>query len=153
LMLGIAGYFQASGLTQLVGAMLAPASIVPPARGAGPRPVLAGVDRDLHATSILERNPFDSVTGPLTGRDVTLPPAGERSPGADPYGDPPCEVARVVLIASSSDPDWSFAAITGPDGKTALRRRGEDFFGGKVAFIGDQRPGAGLGAEERGLWD
>jgi general secretion pathway protein C len=154
LMLAIAAYFQASGLTQLIGALMAPASIVPPAHGGGRRPALAmDTDRDLHATSILERNPFDSVTGPLTAHEATLPPIGDRSPGADPYRDPPCEVARVVLIASSSNPEWSFAAITGPDGKTALRRAGDDFFGGKVTFVGDQRASPRPEGEERGLWD
>jgi general secretion pathway protein C len=62
-------------------------------------------------------------------------------------------VAKVVLIASSEDPAWSFAAIMGPDGKTVLRRRGEDFFGGKVTFIGDQRPTPHPEGEVRGLWD
>ncbi len=141
LMLGIAAYFQASGLGVLIGAIIAPASAMPPSRGGGPRlPLARDTERDLFATAILDRNPFDSVTGPLTAREATLPDAGARPSDADPYRDPPCDVARVVLITSSSDPEWSFAAITGPDGKTALRRRGEDFFGGKVTFIGDQRP-------------
>jgi general secretion pathway protein C len=156
LMIAIAAYFQASGLGKLVGAMIAPASMVGPARGGGPHPFIAvGNDRDLSATSILERNPFDSITGPITDPVLILP--GEKkeapSPSADPYRDPPCEMAKVVLIASSSDPAWSFAAITGPDGKTVLRRSGDDFYGGKVGFVGDQRPTPHLEGEARGLWD
>lgn len=154
LMLAVAAYFQASGLSKLLGAMIAPAGIVGPPRGGGARPVvLPGSDRDLHATAILERNPFDSVTGPLHEKELTGSFEPDHSPGADPYKDPPCEVAKVVLIVSSQDPAWSFAAIMGPDGKTALRRKGDDFYGGKVAFIGDQRAEPRPEGEERGLWD
>jgi general secretion pathway protein C len=155
-MIAIAAYFQASGLSKLVGAMIAPASMVGPARGGGPPiAVASGADRDLSANSIIERNPFDSVTGPLTPqKEPTLPgEEKDRPPGADPYRDPPCEMAKVVLIASSRDPAWSFAAITGPDGKTLLRRNGDDFYGGKVGFVGDQRPTPHPEGEERGLWD
>ena len=142
LMLGIAAYFQASGMTQLIGALVAPAGDEPHA--STPRkPLLASIadGRDTSATAILDRNPFDSVTGPLH----PPPPAPSSSAGAppgadrDPYADPECDVARVVLIASSEDPDWSFAALQGPDGKTTLHRRGSDFFGGKVDFIGSRR--------------
>ena len=154
LMLGIAAYFQASGLGQLIGAMLAPASAMPLPRG--DRPVLSfkpDSDRDLTANAILDRNPFDSVTGPLHPKAKGTSPTGDEfSPGADPYLDPPCEGPRAVLIAASADPAWSFAAITAPDGKTVLRRSGEDFFGGKVTFIGDRAPGKAEG-QDRGLWD
>ncbi len=110
-------------------------------------------DRDLHADVILERNAFDSVTGPI--RPHPAPPGeAQVSPGADPYKDPVCDVpARVVLIASSDDPDWSFAAITGPDGKAVFRRRGEDFFGGRVDFIGAQRDRATPEDVEHGVSD
>jgi general secretion pathway protein C len=155
LMLGIAAYFQASGLGKLIGAVLAPASAMPLSRGVAAFVMPSSdTERDTFATAIIERNPFDSVTGPLTPRgDAALPKPGESTPGADPYRDPPCEVAKVVLIASSPDPTWSFAAITGPDGKTGLRRAGDDFYGGKVTFVGDQRPTPHPEGEERGLWD
>jgi general secretion pathway protein C len=157
LLIGIAAYFQASGLTNLIGAVLAPASGVPPFVGrALVPPRLGDADRDLHATSILERNPFDHVTGPLGPFSKSAAEAQEDEqgpPGSDWYRDPACEVAKVVLIASSEDPAWSFAAILGPDGKTVLRRRGEDFYGGKVTFIGDQRPSPRPEGEQRGLWD
>jgi len=151
LMLGVAAYFQASGLTKLVGALLAPASAMPPARpiGAAFLP-LVGSDRDIHAKAILDRNPFDSswVLHPPTADT----PGHDVSPGADPYRDPPCDVIRAVIIASSEDPDWSFAALTGPDGKTVLRRRGEEFFGGKVDFIGSQHA-IEPGDRDRRSWD
>ena len=57
----------------------------------------------------------------------------------DPYADPPCDVARVLLITSSDDPAWSFAAIAGPDGKATLRRQGDEVQGHTVYFIGWDR--------------
>src|SRR6185437_823196 len=57
LMLAVAAYFQASGLGQLVGALIAPASAVAKGQYAGSRRVVAPEsDRDLHADVILERN-------------------------------------------------------------------------------------------------
>jgi general secretion pathway protein C len=156
MMIAFAAYFQAAGLMRLVGGILAPASIVPPFRApAFVLPRAADGERDLHATAILERNPFDSITGGHLDRpkDHAVEPGEPDAPGTDWYRDPPCEVAKVVLIVSSEDPAWSFAAIVGPDGKSALRRRGEDFFGGKVTFIGDQRPSPRPEDEARGLWD
>jgi general secretion pathway protein C len=155
LMLAVAAYFQASGLGQLIGALLAPSSMIGGPRGRGPLPPLEPSDaRDLTATAILARNAFDSVTGPIGD-----PPQGPAqapvttTPGADWYADPPCEIARAVLIASSDDPDWSFAAILGPDGKTALRRKGDDFYGGKVTFVGDARDPHDRNPHDRRLWD
>jgi general secretion pathway protein C len=142
LLLGIAAYFQASGMAQLVGALVAPPGDEARA-GTTRKPLLAAIadGRDTSAAAILTRNPFDSITGPLHPPAPAPSASGEAPPGADrdPYADPPCDVARVVLIASSGDPDWSFAALQGPDGKTTLHRRGSGFFGGKVDFIGSRR--------------
>jgi general secretion pathway protein C len=154
-MLAIAAYFQASGLGQLVGALLAPASAVAKGQYAGSRKVTPASDRELSAAVILERNAFDSITGPIRPPSA-LPGGGmeQVSPGADPYKDPLCDVpARVVLIASSDDPAWSFAAITGPDGKAVFRRRGEEFFGGRVDFIGSQPDRATQADVEQGMAD
>ena len=153
LMLGVAAYFQASGVGKLIGVLLMPASAVAPGREAVSSIVVAhGGDRDIHAKAILDRNPFDHVTGPLYPQPAGDHAGGDVAPGADPYRDPPCDVIRAVIIASSSDPAWSFAALTGPDGKTVLRRRGEDFFGGKVDFIGSQHE-AEPGENDRRSWD
>ncbi len=97
-----------------------------------------------HATSadaILGRNPFDSTTGPLNGRppeDVALAPPPDLS---DPFAAPPCDGVKVLIITASSDPDWSFAALSPPgeNQKSVLRRRGGDFNGKQVKFIGWDR--------------
>jgi general secretion pathway protein C len=143
LSLGAAAYFQAVGMGQLVAGVALGAT---PARahGSGARPpsLAAGRDRDrdLSAAAILARNPFDSVKGPLLpGGEIEPPP---RPPGAgnsgDPYLDPPCDGVRALVIAESGDPEWSFAALVGPDNKTILRRRGDEIDGRAVLSVSDR---------------
>lgn len=144
-MIGTAAYFQASGMGQLVvsSALLDPSSMPPPpppARGASLGGASAGPERVTSGDPILSRNAFDSVTGPLDGKPLSLNPAAEAPPvSTDPYDDPVCDVAKVLLITQSEDPDWSFAAIAGSDGKSQLRRRGDDIAGHKVHYIGWDR--------------
>jgi general secretion pathway protein C len=143
-MIATAAYFQASGMGELVAssALLDPSSMPPPppsARSSLP-PGGAGQERSINGTPILARNPFDSVTGPLDGKPLELNPDVQAAPvSTDPYDDPVCDVAKVLLITQSEDPDWSFAAIAGADGKSQLRRRGDDIAGHKVHFIGWDR--------------
>lgn len=143
LLIAVAAYFQASGITQLVSGSLA---LEPAATSARPNPRRAPLASSQaprkSADAILERNPFDSVTGPLTGEELDLgdaPPPVQDNNNADPYQDPTCDVAKVLLITSSSDPAWSFAAIAGPDGKSVLRRQGDDVSGHEVYFVGWDR--------------
>ena len=153
LMLGVAAYFQASGVGKLISVLLAPASAVPPGREVvSTFSAALGSDRDTRATAILERNPFDHVTGQLNRPPPAADAGHDASPGADPYRDPPCDVIRAVIIASSSDSDWAFAALTGPDGKTVLRRGGDEFFGGRVDFIGSKHQ-AEPGDTDRRSWE
>lgn len=144
LLIGVAAYFQATGMGQLVASSVAldPSSV--PA--AAPLPVRAAAapastDHTTSATAILGRNPFDSVTGPLDGRKIELPdptPAQEEV-NRDPYDDPDCDAAKTLLIVASDDPQWSFAALVGPDGKSQLRRVGDEINGHTVQYIGDMR--------------
>ncbi|WP_437577905.1 type II secretion system protein GspC [Sorangium sp. So ce887] len=131
-----AAYFQAAGVSHLLGRTIIPDRA---SRVASLPQVESRAQRDdLHATNadpILQRNPFDSTTGPLL-----RPPGGdpeERTPeaGGDPWSDPLCDAGRVVLIAASQDDAWSFAAIEDPDGRTQLRRLGGDAPGGTLARI------------------
>jgi general secretion pathway protein C len=94
------------------------------------------------ADPILARNPFDSVTGPLnkgeepSSSGVTPPPDM-----SNPYNAPPCDGVKVLIIAASADPNWSFAAFAGPGGdkKSILRRRGGEVSGKEVVFVGWDR--------------
>lgn len=134
-MLGVAAYFQASGMMHLTGSALnVDAKSFRSALVASPSGILTETGRRAadqeHATSadaILERNPFDSITGSLLPRGFG--PEGERplAPvfAADPYQDPPCDAARVLLISESDDPAWSFAAVADASQKPQLRRLGD----------------------------
>ena len=50
-------------------------------------------------------------------------------------------VAAIIglAIAASADPDWSFAAFSGSDNKSVLRRRGGEVGTKTVKFIGWDR--------------
>ncbi len=80
-----------------------------------------------------------------------MPPKEEVN--RDPYEDPDCDVAKVLLIAASEDPQWSFAALAGSDGKSMLRRQGDEIGGYKVTFIGDQRTLEQRQSGKRDLFD
>ena len=137
-LIGAAAYFQASGLMSLASMTMAdgedpgaPLGPLPPAK-AKPGALAA---RDRSAAAILARNPFDSKTGPLTGdREAppSLPPGGEESDAA-------CEGVRVVLISSSDDPTWSFAAIAEGTQRPILRRLGDVVAGYSVDAIGSDQ--------------
>ncbi|MDI1444400.1 type II secretion system protein GspC [Polyangium sp. 6x1] len=132
LLLGSA-YFQAKGLSHLVGAtMIADAPVT---KRPGPKVAKHHEEEPARPSGdvILQRNPFDSFTGPLVP-DPSQPP-----PPTDPLDDPPCEMGMVTMIVwSEEDPDWSFAAVAGPEG-VVLRRRGDELGGFQVAQIGPDR--------------
>jgi general secretion pathway protein C len=141
-----AAYFQASGMGQLVaGSVLLDPSAMPPpppAPKSGGANAPSGPERVTNGAPILGRNPFDSVTGPLDGTSQSVAlPSTEAAPvdTSNPYNDPICDVAKCLLITQSDDPDWSFAAVAGSDGKSQLRRRGDDIGGHTVYWIGWDR--------------
>lgn len=141
-LIALAAYFQASGMGQLVASSVAvdapPPPPSPPAR-AGGLGSTANADHATNAGPILSRNPFDSVTGPLDGKPVELPSVQQEMPNTDPYADPSCDGARVLLITQAEDPEWSFAAMTGSDGKAILRRQGDEIAGQTVYYVGWDR--------------
>ncbi len=128
-------YLQASGVGQLVAAHLAPAAGLAPA---APTVRDAARGPDKSAGPILARNPFDSVTGPLDGKTIHVAETHAPPPrvGADPYQDPPCSGVRSSLVTAAEDPEWSFASLSSPDGKSQLRRRGDKLGGSSVLHIG-----------------
>jgi general secretion pathway protein C len=158
LLIGAAAYFQASGMGALVASSVAldPSALPPPPPAPASRAVApASPEHTTSAAAILARNPFDSVTGPLEGKSIELPtnePAKEEV-NRDPYEDPDCDMARALLIVTSEDPQWSFAALAGADGKSMLRRQGDEIAGATVSFIGDQRTPEQLQSGKRGLFE
>ncbi|WP_438017526.1 type II secretion system protein GspC [Sorangium sp. So ce315] len=134
-MVAASAYFQASGISYLIAHQIARDSVsaAPPATAPAGGP-LSG-DPPPSAAPILERNPFDSITGPLKPPSSEAPAGQADLSQLDPYHAPPCDKGRVVLIALSDDPEWSFAAIEGEGGRTALGRRGGEIGGRKVEEI------------------
>jgi general secretion pathway protein C len=95
-----------------------------------------------HATNadpILSRNPFDSQTGPLKGTmAIDLPTAPLDI--TDPDNLPQCDGVKLLIIVASTNPEWSFCALSTPsDPKSVLRRRGGEFGGKTVEFVGWNR--------------
>lgn len=139
-MIMTAAYCQARGISFLVKEAwttdlpISRPPLAPPPRAADPA---------VHATSaaaIIARNPFDSVTGPLTPKPAD---EGDGDDDAvtfgDPLLDPICDGARVLVIAASEDPSWSFATIAVGRGEPLLRRAGDPVEGRSVLAIGWDR--------------
>src|ERR1700722_19612493 len=90
-LVGGVAFLNAQGLTQIVGAGLAPdekqlATLSGPGRSTAPAPSSA----PFHVTSadaILSRKPFDSVTGPLHAQPIA-PPAPRSPPSRGPPAEP-----------------------------------------------------------------
>jgi len=138
-MIGLAAYFQASGIGQLVGASINDGPAAAPVNVAS-RSGLATNGKTVSARPILRRNPFDSVTGPLDDSPLEISEEGAAAEGSDGnsddwYADPKCDFGRVLLISASDDPTWSFAAIQDSSGKPILRRRGDEIASHTVQFL------------------
>jgi len=133
----LAAYFQAAGVTQLFGAALAGSSSSTPL--ARPAPVAAVPSHDRPtADPIIERNPFDSITGPLNAVAPDIPVPG-KSPidNSDPLAAPACDSPQVFIVTESTDPLWSVAALQAPgDARPRMHRVGEDVGGKHIEFIG-----------------
>ncbi|MCA9592910.1 MAG: general secretion pathway protein GspC [Myxococcales bacterium] len=132
----VMAYFQASGVSELVGASLEPSARPVPPRA--PPPALHQ-QRPPDAKAILDRNPFDSVTGPL-GRVPEIELAKKKPEHVDPLHAPECKGLTVSITTESPDPSWSLAVIQGPGEKHGRLRRIGDTVGDKrVAYIGFNR--------------
>jgi general secretion pathway protein C len=135
----LAAYFQAEGATQLFGAALSlsGSSAVPPR----PPPAIGATSRQRPtADAIINRNPFDSVTGPLTGEPVPTGPSPTKDSldiNTDPLAAPPCDSPQVFIVTESTDPLWSVAALQAPgDPRPRMHRVGDDVAGKHIEFIG-----------------
>lgn len=139
LLIAAVAYFQARGATQLLGIALASRaerkSLLP-----GPRTDTATAMRGRKsAQAILDRNPFDSVTGPFRNQPAN---GAQRIPAAsgdasDPLSWPACEGVQVLIVTESSDPWWSLATLQASgEVRPGLKRVGDGIAGKQVAFIG-----------------
>jgi len=128
--LALISYLQARGISLLAGAALGENA---PSRSQ-PVKVRAPAPRQHTADVIIERNPFDSVAGPLGPREST--PATTPLT-VDPLSAPQCDFPQVVIVTQARDPAWSVASL-----QTALelsprdQRVGDHVAGKIVEFIG-----------------
>jgi hypothetical protein len=154
-LLGLAAYWQASGVAQLVGcALAAPPGF--PAGGLadhGSTPLsgsqAAAPDHETSARSILDRNPFDSVTP----RPLDAPPAAMSSDATA------CDDVKPLIVVAADEPLWSIAAISTTNLRQAkLVRVGDDVGGGRrvellkgVHIVPEQEGGAVVGIRLSGI--
>lgn len=103
--LGLCAWLHARGVGALVGAD----SLGAPRLHALSEAMAATSEapRVVSADAILARNPFDSVTGPLSGARPAPPPADEGA--TNPTA--PCDGVRVESIVAADNPDWSFVVL------------------------------------------
>jgi general secretion pathway protein C len=146
LLVAIAAFLDAQGITQIAGTILAPDEKQLAALPLAARLPVAPAAASPHATSadpVLDRNAFDSVTGPLRGVPIPFPESSaETTPDmTDPLNAPDCDGVHVLVIVASADPEWSFAALETQQekGKSVLRRRGGEVGGKTVQFVGWDR--------------
>jgi general secretion pathway protein C len=143
-LVAVAAYLNAQAVTQLIGVGLAPdekqLTTPPPVARVGPS--VGTTERSVSAEPILARNPFDHVTGPLHAPESVEDGFGEGAgivDSSDIWNVPACDGVNVLVIAASQDEEWSLAALSTGDGKSELRRRGGEFGGKKVHFVGWDR--------------
>ena len=146
-LIAVAAYFQASGVSNFVGSRLLVGSdelAAPPPTGlslpASRRPSSTGTTARADGEPILQRNAFDSVTGPLTGIDAGVGETGaaeeESVDFSRPYAAPECDDARVLIISAADDPAWSMAALSDSHkGDTILRRIGDTVGDKRIWYI------------------
>jgi general secretion pathway protein C len=138
--LAVAAYWQAGGVASLVASRLhaAPSSSVAVSRPAGP--AAQASPRELTASAILARNPFDSATGPIGPPKPSAPPppvpvAVEPEPGGEAALPPKCTTGVPVLISEADEPALSFALVkTGADKR--MVKLGDAVDGRTVESIG-----------------
>lgn len=133
----LAAYFQAAGVTQLLGAAFSGAAPQVSPLGPSLAPPPSTVERP-SADAIIARNPFDSVTGPLNAEKLDVPvPSKSPIDNSDPLAAPACDSPTVFIVTESTDPLWSVAALQAPgDLRPRMHRVGDDVGGKKVEFIG-----------------
>jgi general secretion pathway protein C len=88
------------------------------------------------ADAILDRNPFDHVTGPLRVREQG--PGDPPDLDTDPRTAPLCQGVKPLVVVGDEDQKVAFASLE-VGGARVLRRRGGDVGGKRVAYVGRDR--------------
>ncbi len=140
-LLAVTAYLQAAGTNQLLGGWLfgarADALGALPKKSADVAELNRTAPKTASADAIIDRNPFDSVTGPLNAKPIEEIPEDVGPVDTNPLTAPACDGVTVSIITESPDPLWSFAALRGPSDPAPKLHRVGDTLGDKtVAYIG-----------------
>jgi general secretion pathway protein C len=141
----IATWCFASGLTQLIAGKWLPldtAALSGASAGGAARPIVAALPgasrRNVSAQSILESNPFDSITGPIVDAPVAMADTAQ----VDEYGEamfPPCSSGPTleITVVDPAKPARSFALVSTGEGMSnkPMVREGSNVGGREVAVI------------------
>jgi general secretion pathway protein C len=141
-LVALVAFFAARTVSQVVGGAMAadekqlaaPPLQVPAAK------VVTGVRGNGQA--ILDRNPFDHVTGALKEQPKVevAPTVVEEPTNVDHRNDPPCEGVKVLAIVESPRSENSFAAFSvSGEAKTQIRRQNQEIGSKTVEYIGWDR--------------
>jgi general secretion pathway protein C len=138
--LAVCAFFHACGATALVASSILSEAppVLPQPRAAGSAsaevPATSSSARAKGAQTILARNIFDSLTGPLEPEaDSPAPPPKP----TDPLRAPKCENVAVTSTLEHEDPLWSSAVVREPEApRGKLRRVGDPVGDRRVAYIG-----------------
>jgi general secretion pathway protein C len=137
-LIALSAYFEAKGATQLFGAALL-MPVASSAPGAAPAPIATLPPREPRsAEPLIERNPFDSITGSLHPKpEAELVPKPVEPDMTDPLSASPCDGIQAFIITESTDRNWSVAALQASgEPHPRMRRVGDDVGGKQVTFIG-----------------
>ena len=129
----LVAFLHAHAIGSVVDAIAAPSSIAPFAEARAAANAGSRLRPSKSAAPILDRNPFDHGTGPLS--PTATPPGVDTT---DPASAPPCEGVRAVASVRGEDPDASFAALDAA-GERLLRKRGGDVSDMRVVYVAADR--------------
>ena len=142
-LLAVAAYFQAVGVVELGAAnalALTPEQITGPDHPQNKHPHVSNRPSSRNGDPILARNAFDSVTGPLDKKPLSLDVPSDKPKTldlSDPLHAPPCHGVVLNIVSESVDPAWSLANLRGPKDQVASIRRVGDHVGElTVAYVG-----------------
>lgn len=141
LLVAIAAFLNATAMAELVGIAVAPDAAVLAAAPVVRAPAIVPTSlQPPSAAAILDRNPFDHVTGSLRPPPAAAVEVAEPTAAMDdPWAAPLCDGVDVGVIVASKDDQWSLASLSTGDGKRHLLRKGGEIGARTVLFVGWDR--------------
>lgn len=130
-------FLNASAVSALVSGTMSDGLVMPRASEARAASMAARTMPEKSAQAILDRNPFDHVTGSLRPA-TTTGSEQERERDLDPRTAPLCEGVRPLVVVGDEDQSVAFASLE-VAGRRLLRKRGGEVGDRRVAYVGRDR--------------